>query len=494
MTAQATARERATRRARWWIIFALGTCVALAISVITLPQFTPVGAASTPQAVAEQHDDGEVTPHISAEKLNTPVVAADSRTNTTAAPVLSITFDDGTHDQISAANILSARGLTATFFVISGYIDQSGFLTREDLTGLEANGNEIGGHTIEHYDLAEMTTTEMVRAICADRANLISWGHQVRSLAYPYASSNRQVQEAASECGYSSARGLGQVVSPLAKCDWECARAESLTPQNALLTQAPAMYTNTQTLTDLQDIVRQGQTQGAGWTQLTFHGFCEDDDDPCSSIGVSRTTFTQFADWVAAEVDAGRLSVRNVGNVIGGDAKAVPLVSRPAPAAESVNAAPNATLTALDDDGVTPRCWRKYAYGSNASGVRFSTHNGVTEATVAVSAASSGDAKLLIALDQGDCSPSVRDGHRYRLQATYRSDVPTQFVVYARGKTGAWRYLTASTWYEASADDRAIEWTTDQLPEGVEAISFGLNVFTDGSITTKNYGLYDAGS
>src|SRR3990172_7276928 len=83
---------------------------------------------------------------------------------TSAAPtVVSISFDDGYAEGTQAAAMLEARGMRATYFIISGYIGQNGYLTVDQLRGLQAAGHEIGGHTVTHPHLVALAEDEAHR-------------------------------------------------------------------------------------------------------------------------------------------------------------------------------------------------------------------------------------------------------------------------------------------------------------------------------------------
>src|SRR3954467_14869323 len=71
--------------------------------------------------------------------------------------VVSLTFDDGWDDQMLARPILAAHGMKATFFIISGKVDQPGRLTLTQIRALAGDGHEIGGHTVSHPDLTSLS-------------------------------------------------------------------------------------------------------------------------------------------------------------------------------------------------------------------------------------------------------------------------------------------------------------------------------------------------
>src|SRR5690606_24950883 len=74
--------------------------------------------------------------------------------------VVSLTWDDGYDHQAPAAAVMNAHGMAGTFFVNSGNIGDPGFLTKAQLDSLAANGHEIGGHSLNHYDLTTLPAAE----------------------------------------------------------------------------------------------------------------------------------------------------------------------------------------------------------------------------------------------------------------------------------------------------------------------------------------------
>src|SRR5258707_11202476 len=75
---------------------------------------------------------------------STPTKESISFKNT----VVSLTFDDGDADNYSVRSVLAQNKLHATFYVVSGFTGKDGYMTEEQLRGLYADGNEIGGHTL----------------------------------------------------------------------------------------------------------------------------------------------------------------------------------------------------------------------------------------------------------------------------------------------------------------------------------------------------------
>ncbi|SDQ03223.1 polysaccharide deacetylase family protein [Arthrobacter crystallopoietes] len=401
--------------------------------------------------------------------------------------VVSVAFDDGFAGQRRAAQVMSDAGLDGTFYVNSGYLDKPGYLTLKQVKDIALQGHEIGGHSLSHPDLQALSVDEAARQICIDRRNLVDWGFSVTNFSYPFASHNQQVEAKARECGYNSARSLGDVRTRFG-CE-ECPPAESLRPEIPYRLKAPAQVESDWTLRDLQDTVTAAETSG-GWVILTFHGLCP---DKCTEIGVSEDIFTQFTAWLAERNSRGRTVVRTVQQVIGGP-KGEP-AGWPAaePAAAGSNGVKNPGLERRADGG-PPVCWMEGGYGRNIA--QFSEapgRDGSSASKLTVQEYVDGDAKLLPQQDLGECAPQVIPDRSYSLRVWYQSDAVTQFSVYYRDGTGSWRYWTASPYFPASQEVFAqAEWTTPPVPDDANALSFGLALFSNGELITDDYELYDA--
>ncbi|WP_284981011.1 polysaccharide deacetylase family protein [Arthrobacter sp. efr-133-TYG-118] len=417
-----------------------------------------------------------------------PVSGSGTSTPTpSVAPLssVSLTFDAGRASQMEAARILKDHGLRATYFIDSGFVGAPDYMTTDNLHSLAADQNEIGGHTVTLADVTSVEPDEASRQICNDRVNLTDWGFKVTSFAYPFASSTPKSEELVAGCGYNSARGLGEISTPV-DCVG-CAAAETVRPADLFRTRATSEIGSKWTLANLEATVEQAEKAG-GWLQLTFY----DIDNSGSPRSISPALFEQFAAWLAAKTQPGTMAVRTVHDVIGGVAK--PVVNGPVavPAAAGQNALRNPGLETAGKYGL-PQCWQVSSYGKNAAVLSTLTpgRSGAVARRLDVTEYSSGDAKLLPVLDLGACAPSVSTGHSYSLRAWYQSTAKTQFEVYYRNKLGTWTYWTASPWFAANTNYEQAIWETPPVPVGAEAISFGLNLFSDGQLATDDYEMYD---
>lgn len=98
---------------------------------------------------------------------------------------MSLTFDDGDADNYDVRPILADNDLQATFFI-------SGFTEDNDDNLIKSE-------------------------ICRDRSNLLAYGFEVTSFAYPYGYYDERAKQAVCDCGYNNARivtGGPEVIPP----------------------------------------------------------------------------------------------------------------------------------------------------------------------------------------------------------------------------------------------------------------------------------------
>jgi peptidoglycan/xylan/chitin deacetylase (PgdA/CDA1 family) len=246
--------------------------------------------------------------------------------------VVSITFDDGRESNLAAAAMLmKGYGLAGTFYINSGNVGLTGYLSLPDLDTIAEEGHEIAGHTLKHKDLSTVPAEEARKQICDDRQQLLAWGFQVRNFAYPFASASPALQQIVADCGYNSARSLGELKTVNLPDNAEpgacelCSWYESMPPANPMYVKAPGQIKSDWTYEDLKtQVTRLSDGDGSpysgdgGWVVLTFHGVCPPD---CTDIGVATSVLNQFLGWLAGQQAQGHLIVRTVGDVIGGEVK-----------------------------------------------------------------------------------------------------------------------------------------------------------------------------
>jgi len=123
-----------------------------------------------------------------------------------AHPVV-LTFDDGYRDfTTTALPVLEADGLTATVFVVSGFVGRPGYMTAADVAAAAAAGMTIGAHTVHHVALAHIPAALARVEIEVSREALERLsGQPVADFAYPYGDTSRAVQAMVAAAGFQDA-------------------------------------------------------------------------------------------------------------------------------------------------------------------------------------------------------------------------------------------------------------------------------------------------
>ena len=430
-----------------------------------------------------------------------PVLAPATRAAAATSPTtVSFTFDNQWSSQLTAAAALHAHGMAGTFYVISGWIGQTGFMSLSDLQTLAAQGQEIGGKTVNNSDLPTLSDAEAEREICQGRNVLLADGFPVTDFAYPFADLNATDETLVKACGFNSGRGVGDLNSldPGGCLFPDCPYAESIPPADPYKTLTPDDGESNTTLAEMEGDVTDANNNGGGWLQFSFHQICDVTTPGCDPIySVSPTLFNQFLDWLQTQ-SANGVTVKTVQQVIGGAVQ--PAVTAPTvpPAPIGTNALVNPTLTTADTITPTnPACWSQDTFGTNSPTFAWSTtggEGGGGQETVTMNNRVSGDAKLLTTFDLGQCSPTSVVGDTYSLSTYYKSTVPVFFTVYGRVADGTWSYWTQSPTFPASAGVSLATWRTPAVPATVQALSYGLTIDSNGTLTTSNYSLVDQGS
>jgi len=143
-----------------------------------------------------------------------------------------ITFDDGYKSWITdVVPLLKELELPATFFVSSGFVGLSkeseadflqskllipdsskamGGLTFEDLRNIAEEGFTIGGHTLNHCNLAELRNSNQLRyEIAEDKIKLEELiGKKIQFFAYPFGALHNpeiNLTDVLRDCGYIAA-------------------------------------------------------------------------------------------------------------------------------------------------------------------------------------------------------------------------------------------------------------------------------------------------
>lgn len=251
--------------------------------------------------------------------------------------IVSLTFDDGSSDQYTVRSLLAEHSMHATFYVNSGSVGLPGTMTWSQLSDLAADGNEIGGHSVDHVNLTTLSWGDTRRQISDDRQALISCGFNATDFAYPFGSYNTRVKSIVQRCGYRSARrswGLCPIGQSPPNCDvWYPDVVERIPPVDRYAMRTIVGLRAWSVLSDIQSVVTRAETNGGGWVTLVFHHIFEG-CHPDNEYSVSSSTFSRLLDWLDLRADLGT-HVLKVQDVISETVRGV-LARPPPPLVESL--------------------------------------------------------------------------------------------------------------------------------------------------------------
>jgi peptidoglycan/xylan/chitin deacetylase (PgdA/CDA1 family) len=176
-----------------------------------------------PYSYLDRHDFAALLDDLHARRYRTVTLAEAAERNRAGRRLprrtVVMTFDDGCRCfRDHAIPELTARGMTATLFAVSGALggtnhwDTADGERREDLLGaadlreLAAAGIEIGSHGRHHRDLSVCTEAELREEIEGSKADLEAvLGTPVRTFCYPYGRLTSRAATVARAAGYLAA-------------------------------------------------------------------------------------------------------------------------------------------------------------------------------------------------------------------------------------------------------------------------------------------------
>lgn len=135
------------------------------------------------------------------------LVAAWSGGEPVPAKSVIITFDDGYSDNYEIALPIMARhGMKGTVFVIAGHVGQPNYMTWEQIKAMQAQGTEIGSHTLSHVALSEVAPEVQLQEVQQSKFLLEqALGTPVEFLAYPYGKFTTELFTVLQQSGYQGA-------------------------------------------------------------------------------------------------------------------------------------------------------------------------------------------------------------------------------------------------------------------------------------------------
>jgi hypothetical protein len=172
----------------------------------------------------------------------------------------------------------------------------------------------------------------------------------------------------------------------------------------------------------------------------------------------------------------------------------VGLVALPAQAA--TNLVQNPGLETLAGAGTErfPTCWERSGQGVQqyTFGPTSDAHSGSTAMQITISSYTSGDRKAMM-LENAECAPAVTPGHQYDLSVWYKSTTAaTAVTLFRHDVTAGWQYwMDPATLPVAGAYTRKTV-RTPPVPAGTDRITWGVSIYSAGTLVTDDYEMVDA--
>ncbi len=304
-------------------------------------------------------------------------LAATQARPPSAKTVVTFAWGGGLADQMPSLPMLGKYGMHATFFVPSGLVCMLGqaqcrksspYLTIADLRKIAAHGDEIGGLSVTHQNLATMPAAEAKREICDDRSNLFRLGFRPTDFAYPFALVTPATEALTRACGYNAGLGTG-TIKGAGRCN-TCAVAETIPPKNPFNIRTPVEVNSVRTTwipRTYESIVADAQRHGGGWIIFTLHDICKTN----CSLGTTPAILGAVLKWLHGQ-ESHNTVVETMGQVIGGPLR--PAVAGPAPRALPPPGVVNANLAQAS--GSIPACFQKVTGGGTVASFTYQPSGG----------------------------------------------------------------------------------------------------------------------
>lgn len=146
--------------------------------------------------------------------LTTKELIEDEQSHNLPVKPIVITFDDGWKNQYeNALPVLLKYNMHATFYIYTGVIGSSLYMSWDDLHNLVNLNMEIGDHTKSHVRLTKINPNNLDEEIVKSKSILEKNLHvTVSDFAFPYGDYNKKIIEVVKNAGYISARTSNQSI------------------------------------------------------------------------------------------------------------------------------------------------------------------------------------------------------------------------------------------------------------------------------------------
>lgn len=181
------------------------------VAAVNISTSTPPVASTTPGTSSSPPFSGSATSTSTTTPVSIATSTAATGTSTStqsAGPLLSFNFDDGFESAYLLAHpIVQAAGFKTSQYIITGKMDNPGYITREQVLALQAAGDEIGVHTRTHPYLTQLSLVQDMWEIKGAKQDLLDLGiATTTTFAYPYGNYSPAVEDAVKSAGFFGAR------------------------------------------------------------------------------------------------------------------------------------------------------------------------------------------------------------------------------------------------------------------------------------------------
>jgi peptidoglycan/xylan/chitin deacetylase (PgdA/CDA1 family) len=120
-----------------------------------------------------------------------------------------ITFDDGHVDNYTNAfPIMQKYGFKGALYIVSNFMDTSGYLSHEQILEMYHAGWDVGNHSMNHFDMTVLDAVTLHREIVESKKKLEDvLGIDIPTFAYPFGAKNGTVVAEVRAAGYIAAMG-----------------------------------------------------------------------------------------------------------------------------------------------------------------------------------------------------------------------------------------------------------------------------------------------
>ncbi len=171
-------------------------------------------------------------------------------------------------------------------------------MSLDQVQSISLRGHEIGGHTLTHSYLTQMTFAQQKAEICTDRNQLLALGLSVTNFAFPFGADTLDSPDILSQCGYNGARDSGGIRGNTS-CT-ACPKSDSIIPANPFLIRS-VPYSSTVGVEGMKWYVQQALTDplyAGGVLPFIFHEYGVNTG---AASGISPTELLQFIDWAMSQ-------------------------------------------------------------------------------------------------------------------------------------------------------------------------------------------------